>query len=264
MPSPSAFRRAFGIAKGDAIALVDGGGGRKATVTACTCGHDVITPFERYEFPLAVVLTPPSGPPAVRGDGLLRALTAATRGERIVYSAFGSPYRCTIPAWRSTGKPATDAGRTFTARGVGIRARDIPSARQAADTSDSVSTADAAALRATGHRVIKSAWGRGKCATCGQTVGIGVYITQPAGGSGGWSHAACVLARRGGKVSATAAARADGDARTARAPSRSDVAAAAIAAAVAPARHAYATRSAARAATPPPTAQLAGTKRRRA
>lgn len=204
MPSPSDFRKAFGLA-------VDQTLGGKWRITSSSFGHEVKEQNERYEFPAAVEVewAPSSGGGArsgKHGGDQRRELEACwaqqTSERRIVYSAYGSPYECFfVKAPKVT--PLDEEGRSFqvTALGRAVRRRDIPTLkeakaaeREAAGAAAEVSKEDERRYLA-GCRVIKSRFGTSKCGICGQTIDPGVKIAKGKGdaGRGGWAHATCLV-----------------------------------------------------------------------
>lgn len=62
MPSVPAYRKAFDVRKGSKIG--------EFTVTKSTIGHEVMTPYVRYEFPTTLVLQPSSDTLSAKGSPL--------------------------------------------------------------------------------------------------------------------------------------------------------------------------------------------------
>lgn len=175
MPSPAAFAEAFGLVKGARIG--------DCFVTDVAVGHTVVTPFQRYEFPIRIELT--AGAPTA-----VRAAARAWARPRNVWSQFGSPYDCYIPGARVT---ESRSGKIeIAATGVGVRNRDRRTQSQLV-APDPTSAAARDVLTRT-HRLLKSRFATGSCATCGAAIAAGAEIARPKsaeGTRGGWSHVRC-------------------------------------------------------------------------
>ena len=94
MPSPTDFKKAFGLGTGSTIA-------GRFSVTDSHVGHDVVKQNEKYEFPSTISL---ALPPGASPSEALGALKGQLKEKRMVYSAYGSPYEC------SWGTPKLKAG----------------------------------------------------------------------------------------------------------------------------------------------------------
>ncbi|PRW59725.1 hypothetical protein C2E21_1933 [Chlorella sorokiniana] len=206
MPSPSDFRKAFGLG----VEQVLGGAWR---ITSSSFGHEVKEQNERYEFPASLEVEWTAGSSGGSGGGSKRGadrrrreLEAAweqqTREKRIVYSAYGSPYECFFVKLPKV-TPLDDGGSSYqiTALGRAVRRRDIPTLKEeraaertAAGGAGEVSNEDERRYLS-GYRVIKSRFGTSKCSICGQTIDPGVKIAKGKGdtGRGGWAHAICLV-----------------------------------------------------------------------
>jgi hypothetical protein len=179
-------------------------------------GHDPRQPNQLYLFPteLTLKISPdfPRDPTARR---LAAELKRRTAGERVVYSAYGSPYACSLEGLKvkNVDDNARVAVLSFTGRAV--RRRDIPTLAQRRQTvrsggargagDDDVDEAEVARhLR--GFRVIKSRFGTSKCGVCGEAIDPGVKIArqEPATRRGGWAHLRCAVGQR--RAAAVAAA----------------------------------------------------------
>lgn len=116
MPSPTAFKRAFGLERGAAFA--------GARVQAVHVGHETVKSYQSYRFPIELELVladdeAADGRKKARAhnkpDEVLRALMKSTEKELVVNSAHGNPYACrlrwplhqTVPAVRRGRRPAT-------------------------------------------------------------------------------------------------------------------------------------------------------------
>ena len=259
MPSATDFRRAFGLDPGVRI----GGSGAAAVgskrrrgaddspqsfeLTSVQVGHEVLSQNERYAFPTTLLLAPVAGAKAARSsraaaaagrgarDVAAAALREALRGQRIVYSAYGSPYECAfelatlkLNETRAASSSADDDDKDVptggawraTVRGIAHRRRDMPTKAQQAQQRDAARLGAAAGddeaakraakeerarvraeAKARGLRVVVSRFGSGVCATCGAAVEHGQLIARPAaadaaGKRGSWAHAACALQPR--------------------------------------------------------------------
>jgi hypothetical protein len=129
MPSPTAFRRGYGIAVGDSLTI----GTCTATIRESRVQHIVVREFERYEFPSKITFslsnsssrtTPLPKPEAVL-EALIRHTCADTDATKLIYSEYGSPYQCKFgtPVLAAT----EDASQVvITTRGVAIRDHELP------------------------------------------------------------------------------------------------------------------------------------------
>ena len=110
MPSPTAFKRAFGLERGAAFA--------GARVQAVHVGHETVKSYQSYRFPIELELVLADddeaagrGKKAAHKPEVLRALMKSTEKELVVNSAYGNPYACRL-RWplHQTG-PAARSGR---------------------------------------------------------------------------------------------------------------------------------------------------------
>ena len=121
MPSAADFRRGFGLNKNHPL-------GQGLTITESHVGHEVKEQNERYEFPITLLVAADSS-----GGG--RHVLAAwkelvgRKQKQIIYSAYGSPYECSIsatPKVQSLG----DGILELTSIGQARRRRDVPTQAQ--------------------------------------------------------------------------------------------------------------------------------------
>ncbi|PSC73038.1 phosphomethylpyrimidine synthase [Micractinium conductrix] len=225
MPSPSDFRRAFGLGQGEMI-------GEHWLVTSSKVGHDVLEQNERYGFPTELTLEWQAGEGGTRRGGgsgknasggrRRRVLAAAfkqhTREPRVVYSAYGSPYECkyvgspSVTALPLDGEAEEGAGAgsapapafRLTCLGRAARRRDVPTRQQAAQAERDAKgqhelSKDEERRCLSEYRVIKSRFGSSRCALCGEAIDPGVKIAkrQGAGGRRGGSRGAGRLGAKG-------------------------------------------------------------------
>ena len=173
MPSPSAFKRAFG--------LDDIRGLRRVTI-----GHICAKRYEDYRFPLTLEFTSELSPALIRSR--IRGQTSKRR--LVVYSSYGSPYTCVIGPWKVKG-------HTATAEGKAIRTREIPTQRRAAQnvTRGKDIFLALSAEQKEGYRFVKSAYATSHCRACRRPILPGERICRPVAQRerGGWGHVNCVF-----------------------------------------------------------------------
>ena len=89
MPEPKAFLSGFNIYEGLTI--------NNFTLKSINIEHNVIIRYHEYEYPITLTFT--------RQDNeninkLLTHLNNYTSQYKIIYSAYGNPYKCTIDNWK--------------------------------------------------------------------------------------------------------------------------------------------------------------------
>jgi hypothetical protein len=108
MPSPAAFAKSFGLVSGSTVAGYQ--------LLNYTIGHQTITRYHVYHFPLAFNFRQiGAGTPRQ----LLSQLQQLGANKRDVLSDYGNPYECHIQDFQITGQNGYDV--TITAMGVGVR-----------------------------------------------------------------------------------------------------------------------------------------------
>ena len=126
MPSPSSFKRGFGLVPHTIIPLQDANHIWQLQVQECRMQHLVKTPYELYVFPFSCKMKCSRGSTGSESRPNVTDLTVAlhhfrTPAIRIVLSAFGSPYRCHLGKW----KLKYDADHDIvTVSGIGRAERD--------------------------------------------------------------------------------------------------------------------------------------------
>ena len=126
MPSASDFKRRFGLHPG--ARLGDG-----LAVAAVDMGHLVKREHELYHFPTTVAIKLDEGTQSKHVTG--RRLLAAFRrhvagGERELFSAYGSPYACTITGAKVASLHAAEGHAVLEFTGQARRRRDVPTLAQ--------------------------------------------------------------------------------------------------------------------------------------
>jgi len=86
MPKLDRFLSAFGIYKGRIFDNYE--------LTDVVGSHDTITTYREYKYPITLTFTQFLGTPSP--DKLLNDLKNLVKGERIVYTRYGNPYKCTF------------------------------------------------------------------------------------------------------------------------------------------------------------------------
>ena len=167
-----------------------------------TAGHECVTHHAHYRFPLEVLLSGAGGAAAARAAFLRHT----GGGTRTIFSAYGSPYACHIPAASVRAAAAPGGGDEVTVRAVGeaVRDRAAPTMAQAhaAHADAAREMAAAAAVRGSGVRVVKAHWASGACRHCAQPLEPGCLIGahEPRG----WSHVLCLAGGREGAMPSAA------------------------------------------------------------
>lgn len=230
MPSPTEFRKGLGLQPGRSVPGL-------GTVTACSTGHVVRQQNELYEFPTELTIQLDAA-----GKGQPRRLASTFKRQvnrgQIVYSAYGSPYECSVEGVKVKEAGEEQGSVTLTYTGKAARRRDIPTLaqrkakeRQQKGIQDDVAPEgrylvgnaccrERLWLRLTtptvfhadakrylqGYRVIKSRFGSSTCSVCNEPIDPGVKIAKQEGKAqaGGWAHVTCQLKQlkaqdRGGK-----------------------------------------------------------------
>ena len=115
MPSPGAYRKAFGLLAGKRLC--------GAVVDEVRCGHTTVARFRKYDFPWSAKLTLPTGLEAAAFERALRKFADDTE-DTVVYSSYGSPYACSD--WGTIEKFAAIINRAGYASPIRTpRGRDI-------------------------------------------------------------------------------------------------------------------------------------------
>lgn len=125
MPSASAFKKAFNLKPGVALHSSQGKKSVLGTVQNSTIGHTAKQRNELYEFPITIDVE------IKDKTTTARSLEAAIKHflsekEQIVYSAYGSPYSCSIKNIKIKSFDPDNAHASITFLGKAIRRRDIP------------------------------------------------------------------------------------------------------------------------------------------
>lgn len=124
MPSPSDFRKAFHLSEGEEVR--DRGGRPLGRIAESTVKHNVKKQYEAYEFPTTLKLSFDTGRGG-RGPSS-RAVEAAVRAHagdaQMVYSAYGSPYSCSVKNVKVSSLDEEEA--TVKLLGRAERRRDVP------------------------------------------------------------------------------------------------------------------------------------------
>jgi hypothetical protein len=126
MPSASAFKKTFNLNKGAILHSQTTGKTVLAEVQKSTIGHTAKRRNELYEFPSTIDLE-------IKDQSTTRYRLRATLkqlGERIAYSSYGSPYKCSIENIKIESFDPAEAHASITFLGKAIRRRDIPTLRQ--------------------------------------------------------------------------------------------------------------------------------------
>lgn len=132
MPSAADFKRKLSLNKGAKLS-------KDFTIKQSDIGHVSRTQNELYEFPSTVIVGKTRSAvgqdekPSKQRKIIAELKKTLSNKHQIVYSAYGSPYDCTIPA-RSikVNKPTDDETFSFEVRfkGKAVRRRDIPTLSQ--------------------------------------------------------------------------------------------------------------------------------------
>lgn len=198
MPSATAFKKGFSLAEGVAIP------GTEFAISAVSCGHEPITVNEKYNFPIVVDLAPKSAHIKVDSASLTTALRKwfVSEGElRRIYSEYGSPYDCSVHNIKISSVDPKDGTVTVKATGTAVRDHEAPTLKALTEEQEKghpqVSEAERSAVEKT-HRVIKSHFATGTCASCDAGIQPGQEIARPkradeSGSHGGWGHLSCVV-----------------------------------------------------------------------
>ena len=125
MPSASDFKKAFNLKPGVALHSSQGKKGVLGTVQNSTIGHTAKQRNELYEFPSTIDV----GIKDITTTS--RSLEAAMKHflsdeEKLVYSAYGSPYSCSIKNVKINSFDPENAHASITFLGKAIRRRDMP------------------------------------------------------------------------------------------------------------------------------------------
>ena len=215
MPSAASFAKAFSIVTGT---VLSGNNDDRLKVVSSSVRHVVTAVFERYTFPIQLAVeheephppkkkkrveaqsresgAPPSTSPSKAGVGSVEAQQQVKKilqehtsrvGKLIVWSEMGSPFECTIGAWKVTWRKK-DGLFVCTATGKALRRRDMETKAQSA-TKVEPSPPDLGK----GVRVIRSRFSTSVCDLCSQPIDVGRYIAKF---NGRWSHATCVAAKK--------------------------------------------------------------------
>lgn len=186
MPTPVAFRRAFGLTKGRVVSQ----GKAHFTLSAVTCGHEQVKRFEKYRFPITLEFT--SEGATTQPSALQSALRDALSGTKTVLSPYGNPYSCQIRSLKVAGLRAAAVWEA-----VRVRSRATPKRAKRRDGSAHADEAGEREAKARHLRVVSSRWTTGHCAACGEGFERGQRIARAEGAKqrGGWAHLACALAR---------------------------------------------------------------------
>jgi len=193
MPSPSAFRRGFTVDEGETI-------GKKYKVDSIKVGHVVKVQNERYEFPMTIVFTSALSNPKpftkASSDALLKALKSHVRKNKIVYSAYGSPYDCGFGSPRV--RCFDENTVTVKSTGKATRLRDTPTLKQQHDLKESQEEEQKEKDNENlleNYQIISSHWATSKCALCQQMIEPGTRIAKGKKDitqRGGWAHVTCL------------------------------------------------------------------------
>eukprot|EP01116_Phalansterium_solitarium_P014088 TRINITY_DN31603_c0_g1_i1.p1 TRINITY_DN31603_c0_g1~~TRINITY_DN31603_c0_g1_i1.p1 ORF type:complete len:230 (-),score=46.35 TRINITY_DN31603_c0_g1_i1:219-908(-) len=199
MPSPTEFRKSFGITQGAEVAGFE--------VVESKVEHKRVKLFQKYKFPICLRFK------ATRGDAdpdqLLPALKKQVAKERIAYSAYGSPYECQFgtPTAKSTAPEDGAPVVVVRSEGACVRRYDVPKlgkkpkdqgGRSSSATSDEDKqlTKEAESL---GLRVTKSRFDTSACSVCNEQILPGELIAKLKAERtrGGWEHLRCALSDKG-------------------------------------------------------------------
>ncbi len=113
MPAPSAFAKGFKINKGSTIG--------EWKVEKLTIGHNTLQKWRKYSFPMVIRLKSTG---KCTGKKASNELMKSTDQERIINSAFGNPYLCTIGKWKLGDCKQNDDGETVaTLKSTGLAVR---------------------------------------------------------------------------------------------------------------------------------------------
>jgi hypothetical protein len=216
MPSPSEFKKAFKLNKGATLPSRTKNK-NLAEVLNASIGHTVKIRNERYEFPSTVDLKIADS--ATTKSNLEAAIKEYLKNELTAYSAYGSPYSCSVANVEITSfEPEKDHAR-ISFLGKAVRRRDILTLKQQTEAKRekeeeaaagpskkkkqkmSVPTKNIQVSKEDinkwiSHcRVIRSRWGSRKCAVCGEKIEHGNKIAKDASSTekGGWMHVSCAV-----------------------------------------------------------------------
>ena len=184
MPSPGAYRKAFGLLAGKRLC--------GAVVDEVRCGHTTVARFRKYDFPWSANLTLPTGLEAAAFERALRKFADDTE-DTVVYSSYGSPYACSLGKVRVAIKGRVAA---ISATGHGVRVFSKPTHKQLVEAgkveAHSGSPHDRALLASQGWRVIKAHFSSSHCQRCGDDILSASFIAQPPDAvRGHWEHVEC-------------------------------------------------------------------------
>ncbi|KAL4541451.1 hypothetical protein Ndes2437B_g05813 [Nannochloris sp. 'desiccata'] len=122
MPSASVFKKAFNLDKGAVLHSPGKGKTVLAEVQKSAIGHTAKKRNELYEFPSTIDLK-------IKDQSTTQRRLVATikqLGERIAYSAYGSPYSCSIENIKIELFDPAEAHAIIKFLGKAIRRRDTP------------------------------------------------------------------------------------------------------------------------------------------
>lgn len=129
MPSAADFKKAFHLSKDAKLKLGTRQGVSVGQVQNSTVGHEVKRQNERYEFPSTLELQLDKN-----NDLTKRQIEAAVRHhtshQPTVYSAYGSPYLCSIHNVKATKFDPEARIAEINFLGKAVRRRDIPTLAQ--------------------------------------------------------------------------------------------------------------------------------------
>jgi hypothetical protein len=129
MPLASDFRKAFNLNKGAAVYSLQGKNNiLVGEVQSSSIGHTTKKKNELYEFPSSVEVKVKDK--AINKRSLEAAFKEYVKGEQIVYSAYGSPYACSVAKIKISSFDLDEDHASFTFLGKAIRRRDIPTLGQ--------------------------------------------------------------------------------------------------------------------------------------
>lgn len=173
MPSPSAFRSAFGFA------THRDGEFRGLHYEYAKFRHKCVRRNERYEFPCEISFL------NVSVSKVEKALLHLPQ-NLVVKSAFGSPYKCSLKITSVCAKDAKDSIVIAKGNGIAIRMRN-ENKKEEKEKAQPIVKLD-------GYQTRRSHFNTSHCAKCGKSIEIGEVIAKKNGDTkrGGWMHIECV------------------------------------------------------------------------
>ena len=191
MPSPSAFRKGFGL---DDLVLKN-----FKLRQAPKVGHQVVKTYKMYHFPIQFQFDRTNQ--KADSKALLKELQAMlVKEKKTILSDYGNPYLCyfdrdSFKLIEEKEEEGEEPGSHVTISCLGIGEREHKEKKKEKTPEeieeDNLEVPD-------GYRMVKSHFNTGVCATCHKPIEIGRKIVQKKGEKG-WSHLSCIVHNNGYK-----------------------------------------------------------------